>query len=222
MKRGVSKATKGDNGFLVEPTKLQKGALNFLRENEISILTGAAGTGKDFLQLYRAIQGLINREFEQVILYRSAVEVGQSIGYLPGDEKDKLAPYEKVFFEHLAKMVSKTTYDNIKSKIKFENIGFCRGLSIEYSAIILTEAQNCTLHELISLTTRLSSSSKLFINGDYRQSDIGRKSGLKPFIEILSDIEGIGHMHLGDNFQMRNPLITQIDNKYCEYLAKSN
>lgn len=211
----------GENGLLITPTKLQKGVLNFLRSNEISILTGAAGTGKDFIQMYRAIEGLINKEFDEVILFRSAVEIGAGIGYLPGEESDKLAPYKRVFFEHLVKMVDKSVMSRIKNKIKFEHIGFVRGLSFEHSAVILTEAQNLTLHELVSLSTRLSSSSKMFVNGDERQADIGRKSGLKDFISIVKDIEGVGHMHLGDEFQMRNALITEIDNKYCKFLEKS-
>lgn len=211
---------KADLGFLVEPTKLQKGVLNFLRQNEISILSGAAGTGKDFLQVYRAVEGLLNREFEQIILFRSAVEVGAGIGFLKGDEDDKLAPYKRVFMEHLAKMVNKEVLRKISNKIKFEHTGFVRGLSYEHSAIILTEAQNCTLHEIVTIATRLSSSSKLFINGDPRQSDIGKKSGFKDFIKITENIEGIDFQELGKEFQMRNKLITDIDEAYVKFLLK--
>lgn len=212
---------KSDLGFKVEPTKIQKEVLNFLRQNEISILSGAAGTGKDFLQVYRAVEGLLTKEFEQIVLFRSAVEVGQGIGFLKGDEDDKLAPYRRVFMEHLAKMVDSTILKNISKKIKFEHTGFVRGLSLEHSAVILTEAQNCTLHEIVTIATRISESSKLFINGDPRQSDIGRKSGFKDFIKITENIEGVDWRELGSEFQMRNKLITDIDEAYVNFLLKN-
>jgi len=137
-----SLSTRNVDNFRIELTKIQKPVENFLKENEISILFGAPGTGKDFIQLHRAIAGLLNKEFEQIIFMRSAVECGASIGYLPGEEKDKLAPYEKLFYENLSKMLEKSVFERVKSKIKFENIGFVRGRSFDYSCCILSEAQN--------------------------------------------------------------------------------
>jgi len=214
-------STRNVDNFRVELTKLQKPVENFLRENEISVLHGMAGTGKDFIQLHRAIKGLIDKEFEQVIFMRTAVEVGVSIGFLPGEDKDKLAPYEKLFYENLSKMLEKTVFDRIKNKIKFEHIGFVRGRSFDHSCIILSEAQNCTLHEIITVCTRLSSSSKLLINGDKFQQDI-RNSGFKDFLRIAENVRGIGVMELGDEFQMRNPLIVRLDKEYRRFIMNKN
>lgn len=215
----LTSSTKNIDNFRIELTKLQKPVENFLKENEISILFGTAGTGKDFIQLHRAISGLLSKEFEQVIFLRTAVEVGASIGYLPGEEKDKLAPYEKLFYENLSKMLEKTVFEKVKGKIKFENIGFVRGRTFDYSCCILSEAQNCSLHEIFTVCTRMSSSSKLLINGDSYQSDI-RNSGFKDFIGMVSGMQGVGTLELGDEFQMRNPMIVELDKRYRKFLNK--
>lgn len=216
-KLDASLSTKNVDNFRVELTKLQKPVENFLKEHEISILFGTAGTGKDFIQLHRAISGLLAKEFEQVIFIRSAVEVGVSIGYLPGLEADKVAPYEKVFYENLGKMLEKSVFERVKNKIKFETLGFIRGRTFDYSCLILSEANNCTLHELITVATRVAKTSKLLINGDFYQADI-RNSGFKNFISIVENINGVGVLELGDEFQMRNPMIVEIDKRYRKFL----
>jgi len=210
-------ATRNSEFFRVELEKNQKEVVNFLRENEISILVGEAGTGKDFMQMYRAIDGLKKKEFEKIVLIKPCIEVGKSMGYLPGESNDKTAPYEKSFFENIGKLVSKDEVQKLRNRIVFEPLNFIRGNTWDYSAVILSEAQNCTLHELVTITTRLSSSSKLYINGDLFQSDI-RNSGLKVFTEITKEIEGVGYRELDDSYQMRNPMIVAINRAYRKYL----
>jgi phosphate starvation-inducible PhoH-like protein len=204
--------------FNVELKNNQKQVLNFLKSNEISILTGDGGTGKDFCCLYRALEGVNDKEFEEIIFIKPIVQMGQSIGYLPGSETDKYEPYIKSFTDNISKITSKPFYNTYKSRFKFEPSTFLRGNTIEYSAIILSEAQNMTLHELISVITRVSYNSKLFINGDTLQSDIGRKSGLKDLIKILENVEGANTMNLGDEFQMRNKIIVDITKEYRNFL----
>ncbi len=132
-------------------------------------------------------------------------------------ELDKIAPYAKSFYDNLAKIVGKDRVAHIKPKIEFEAVNFLRGNTFdENSVIILSEAQNLTLHELMSFITRLPESSKLFINGDLDQSDI-KDSGLNDFLEILKDDEEIEIIELGDSFQMRRKLITRLTKKYNEY-----
>ncbi len=211
-------ATRNSEFFRIELQKNQKEVINFLRENEISILVGEAGTGKDFMQLYRAIDGLKKKEFEKIVLMKPIVEIGKSMGYLPGEANDKTAPYEKSFYENLIKLIGKEEAQKLKSKIVFEPSNFIRGNTWDYSAVILSEAQNCTLHELVTITTRLSSSSKLYINGDLFQSDI-RNSGLKAFTSIVENIEGVGTRELDESFQMRNPMIVEINRAYRKYLS---
>ena len=196
----------------------QKAVSNFLRSNDISILIGQAGTGKDFVQLHRAVDGLLKKEFEKIVITKPAVEVGKSIGFLPGELQEKLFPYERSFFENLEKLVGKQTATSIKSKISFEHVGFIRGNTFpEHSAIIISELQNFTLHELITYVTRLPESSKLFMNGDPDQIDI-KGSGIFDFLKIMEGLDGVGVMELDPEIhQMRRKLIVDIMKRYKDF-----
>lgn len=209
--------TKNSGLFRLELKPIQKPVVNFLKENEVSVLIGEAGTAKDFCQLYRAIDGLYHKEFDKLVFIKPMVEVGKSMGFLPGDTNDKLSPYEQSFKANLIKMVNTHALINMKSKIEFRPINFLRGNTWDDSVIILSEAQNCTLHELITVCTRLSDSSKLYINGDPDQSDI-RNSGLKDFLQIIKNVEGMEHLELGEEHQMRNPMIVKLNREYRKFL----
>ena len=197
----------------------QKPVANFLRENNISILLAEAGCAKDFIQMYRALEGLKEGEFKKIIITKPIVELGSKIGFLPGLE-EKFSNYERSFYESISKILGRENINNVKSKIQFEHIGFLRGNTFpEHSVIILSEVQNMTLHEIISYVTRVPESSKLFINGDGSQSDLGNRSGLKDFLKIVKGVGGIGVMELDpDVHQMRNPMITQLNRNYVKFL----
>jgi len=197
----------------------QKPVANFLRENNISILLAEAGCAKDFIQMYRALEGLKEGEFKKIIITKPIVELGSKIGFLPGLE-EKFSNYERSFYESISKILGRENINNVKSKIQFEHIGFLRGNTFpEHSVIILSEVQNMTLHEIISYVTRVPESSKLFINGDGSQSDLGNRSGLKDFLKIVKGIAGIEVMELDPEVhQMRNPMITQLNRNYVKFL----
>lgn len=197
----------------------QKPVANFLRENNISILLAEAGCAKDFIQMYRALEGLKEGEFKKIIITKPIVELGSKIGFLPGLE-EKFSNYERSFYESISKILGRENINNVKSKIQFEHIGFLRGNTFpEHSVIILSEVQNMTLHEIISYVTRVPESSKLFINGDKNQSDLGNRSGLKDFLRIIEGINGIGLLELDpDVHQMRNPMITKLNRNYVKFL----
>ena len=223
-----SVSTKNSDNFKLELTDIQKPIVNQHRQNDIMILTGAPGTGKDFMQIYRAISGLISKEFEEVIFMRTILEATSSkLGFLKGDEDSKLQPYLEVFQEHVKSMVKPHVYERIKNKIRFEYPGFIRGKTFGGNdkgnvCVVLTEAQNCELKELITISTRMAEGSKLYLNGDFFQSDIGNKSGLKTFIDIIKNIEGVGYEELDDTFQMRGRLVQEIDTAYRKYLNSIN
>lgn len=219
-KSDKSRSSLNTDNFRVELKPIQKTALNFLNDNQISIFSGSPGTGKDFIQLYRAVYGLISGEFSEIVFMKPIIEVGASIGFLPGLENEKLQPHQEAFLDNLQVMLQKTTFDRVKKKVRFEHIGFCRGKTFSHSAVILSESQNCTVKELITVSTRVAGNSKLFINGDKYQSDI-RKSGFKDFVDIVKDIDGVGYMILGDEYQMRNKMIVDINKKYIEYISKN-
>lgn len=213
--------TKNSGLFRLELKPIQKPVVNFLKQNEISVLIGEAGTAKDFCQLYRAVDGLYHKEFQKLVFMKPMVEVGKSMGFLPGDENDKLSPYEQSFKANLIKMVNTHQLINMKSKINFEPINFLRGNTFDDSVVILSEAQNCTLHELITVCTRMADTSKLYINGDPDQSDI-RNSGLKAFLQIIKNVEGMDTLELGEEHQMRNPMIVKLNREYRKYLKEQN
>lgn len=220
----MSKKAVTQNGLF--KTKLythQKEVINFLRSNNVSIVIGEAGTAKDFCCLYRGLDAIDSNEHSELVLVKPIVELGQKMGYLPGDEEDKMKPYEKSFHDNIIKMIGKTEYGKLKKKVKFEAVNFMRGNTFEYSTVILSEAQNCTLHELISVVTRVAHNSRIFINGDPMQSDIGKQSGLKDFIKIVEGVKGVGVLELGDEHQVRNPMIVDINRRYRHHLnEKSN
>lgn len=200
----------------------QKEVINFLRSNNISIIVGEAGSGKDHCCLYRGLDAIDKKEHSELVLIKPILELGNKMGYLPGDEQDKMQPYERSFHDIIINMIGKTMYAKLKKNIKFEAINFLRGNTFKYSTVILSEAQNCTLHELISIVTRVASNSRIFINCDPRQSDIGRSSGIIDFINIVKDIEGVGVMELGEEHQVRNPMITKINRNYSNFLNRRN
>lgn len=220
-------SSKNSDNFKLELKDIQKPIVNLHREHDIMILTGAPGTGKDFMQIYRAISGLLSKEFEEVIFMRVILEATSSkLGFLKGDENQKMQPYLEVFQEHVKSMIKPNVYERIKNKIRFEYPGFIRGKTFGGNdkgnvCVILTESQNCELKELVTISTRMAEGSKLYLNGDFSQSDIGNKSGLKAFIEIIKDIKGVGYEELDDKFQMRGRLVQEIDTAYRKHLNKN-
>lgn len=211
--------SKSINEIKVGLKQHQKPVANFLRENNVSIILAEAGCAKDFIQMYRALEGLRDGEFKKIIITKPILELGTKIGFLPGLE-DKFSNYERSFYESISKILGRENINNVKSKIQFEHIGFLRGNTFpESSVIILSEVQNMTLHEIISYVTRVPESSKLFINGDKNQSDLGNRSGLKDFLKIIEDIDGIGLLELdAEVHQMRNPMITKLNRNYVKFL----
>jgi phosphate starvation-inducible PhoH-like protein len=216
----AKKIVNGDY-FKLSPTKLQKEVINFLRSYDIAIIEGEAGTGKDFCSMYYALLALKEGNFEKILISKPAVEAGKSIGFLPGTKDDKLSVYMKSILNNCEKLIGVEEVRKLLNaeKIVFESIGFSRGDTYDNSIIILTEAQNCTLHELITFTTRVSSTSKLILNGDTLQADI-KNSGFKKFIELFKNIDEIGYKLLSEEYQMRSEIITKINRIYRNYLKK--
>ncbi len=210
-------SNRNEDIFRFEPTSLQKPVINFLRSNQISILTGESGTGKDTCCLFRGVDSVIKREYENLVIMKPCVEISFSLGYLKGELSEKTSPYEKFYRDNLSSMLEKNIYERVKNKIKFEVSNYLRGNSIGHSFILVSEAQNFNLHELISIVTRVSSSSTIVFNGDLDQRDV-RNSGFKDFIKIIGNIQGVGTMNLGAEYQMRNPIITKINREYKRFL----
>jgi phosphate starvation-inducible protein PhoH len=217
-------SSRNSDNFKLPLKEIQKTIVNLHRENDIVVLDGYAGTGKDFMQIYRAMSGLLSGEFEEVIFMRTIVEATSSkIGFLPGDENSKLEPYLEIFYDQMQGMLKPAVFSRVKNKVKFEYPGFIRGKTFGGNqkgnvCIVLSEAQNAELRELVTISTRLAEGSKLFINGCTSQSDIGNRSGFKKFMDIIKDIDGVHVEKLGDEFQMRGRLVMEIDKAHRKFL----
>lgn len=220
-------SSKNSDNFRLELKEIQKPIVNSHRENDIVVVLAPLGSGKDFMQVYRAMSGLINKEFTEVIFMRTIVEATSSkLGYLPGSEEDKVKPYIEIFYEQMKDMLKPHVFDRLKSKVRFEYPGFIRGKTIGGNrkgnvCVILSEGQNATLKELITISTRMSEGSKLYISADPLQSDIGKSSGVLDFVKIIENINGATTIELGQEFQMRGRLVQEIDNNYRKFLKNN-
>ena len=194
----------------------QKPVSNFLRQQDISVIIADAGCSKDFVQMYRAIEGLKNKEFDRIIICKPIVEDSKSIGYMPGSLSEKTEIYLHSFYASIDKIVGKENSNAIKSKVQFEHVGFQRGNTFpEFSCVIVSELQNLTASEAHTYITRLPQSSKMFLNADAVQSDLGLKSGLNDFLESISGVNNCAIAILdGEKHQMRRKEIVEITKNY--------
>lgn len=197
----------------------KKEILNFFKSNSISCLTGDPGTGKTFTSVHYALSLLKDGAYDQIIITKPLVEMGRSMGYLPGAEKEKVDAYLDSYSGIFEDIVGKDAFRALVNgkKIIFEPMNFCRGTSYKYSMVLLDEAQNATLHELVTFTTRVSDTSKLIILGDNWQSDI-KNSGFSKYVELFCKVDGIGYKHLDESFQLRNSMITDMYKIYKQFL----
>lgn len=208
--------TSNKESKIAELKSHQKPVANFLRENDISVLLSDAGCAKDFVQMFRAIEGLSSGEFNKIIICKPILEASRSIGFMPGNIFEKTEMYLKSFYDNITKIVGKENVNSLMTKIQFEHVGFQRGNTMpEHSCIILSEIQNLTASEAHTYLTRVPQSSKLFMNGDASQSDLGMKSGLNDFLESISGVNGVGIAILDSTVhQMRRKEIVEITENY--------
>ena len=185
-----------------------------LRENDIVMALGPAGTGKSYLAVSVAITMLMEKKVERVILSRPAVEAGEKLGFLPGDMKEKVDPYLRPLYDALYDLFG---YEKINKKIETGEIeiaplAFMRGRTLKNSFAILDEAQNATLPQIKMFLTRIGENSKLVVNGDPSQIDLINKSnsGLINVKNILRDVKEIKIIELDHKDVIRHPLVSRI------------
>ena len=189
-----------------------------LRENDIVMALGPAGTGKSYLAVSVAITMLMEKKVERVILSRPAVEAGEKLGFLPGDMKEKVDPYLRPLYDALYDLFG---YEKINKKIETGEIeiaplAFMRGRTLKNSFAILDEAQNATLTQIKMFLTRIGENSKLVVNGDPSQIDLINKSqsGLIKSKNLLKDIKEIKIIEFDHNDVVRHPLVSKIIKAY--------
>lgn len=207
-------------------TRNQKKLVDLSEKDDVVFAIGPAGTGKTYTAVALAVRALKTRLVKKIILTRPAVEAGESLGFLPGDLKDKVDPYLRPLYDALDDMLPREKLDHFMQNriIEVAPLAFMRGRTLDNAFIILDEAQNCTTVQLKMFLTRLGPSAKCIITGDLSQIDLPRhqRSGLYKALEILSDIPGLGQVFLTAEDVVRHRLVKQIIIKYDQDSAYRN
>lgn len=196
----------------------QRQYINSIKRNDLVFGIGPAGTGKTYLAVVMAVTALKNGQVKRIILTRPAVEAGESLGFLPGDLKEKVDPYLRPLYdalhdvlgqEHTLRMIERGT-------IEIAPLAYMRGRTLDDAFVILDEAQNTTMAQMKMFLTRLGFGSKMIITGDVTQVDLpkGIASGLTVANKILKDISGISFSYLEQSDVVRHPLVQKIIQAY--------
>jgi phosphate starvation-inducible PhoH-like protein len=209
----------GPNGKTVRArTANQKAMVQALDKNDIIFAIGPAGTGKTYTAVALAVRALKNKQVKKIILTRPAVEAGESLGFLPGDLKEKIDPYLRPLYDALDDMMpaDKLGYYMTTRTIEIAPLAYMRGRTLDNAFIILDEAQNSTDLQLKMFLTRIGANAKAIITGDVTQIDLPPKikSGLDKSVRILRNIEGIAHIELDEEDVVRHKLVKAIIKAY--------
>ena len=204
----------------------QKRYLEAIENNDIVFGIGPAGTGKTYLAVAMAVQYLMAKSVNRIILARPAVEAGEKLGFLPGDLQDKVDPYLRPLYDALFDLMDfeRVTKFIEKRVIEVAPLAFMRGRTLADAFIILDEAQNSTSEQMKMFLTRIGFGSKAVITGDVTQIDLpsGRKSGLVEAQRVVSNIEGIEFIHFDERDVVRHQLVQMIVKAYDEHNKKIN
>jgi len=191
------------------------------RKNDIVFAIGPAGTGKTYTAVALAVKALKERKVKRIVLCRPAVEAGESLGFLPGDLKDKIDPYLRPLYDSLEEMIDHDRLElNItKNIIEIAPLAYMRGRTLNNAFVILDEAQNATTIQMKMFLTRLGMNSRAIITGDVTQTDLPKKtsSGLVAIPNILKNIKGIEFVYLDQGDVVRHKLIRDIIEAYERY-----
>lgn len=206
-------------GKPIKPKTLgQKNYVDAIINKDLTFGIGPAGTGKTYLAVAMAVKAFRNEEVNKIILTRPAVEAGESLGFLPGDLRDKVDPYLRPLYDALFDIIGADKFQKYieRGLIEVAPLAYMRGRTLDNSFIIMDEAQNTTKEQMKMFLTRLGFGSKAVVTGDITQIDLpGRKySGLKNAASVLKDIQEIGFCYLTDKDVVRHHLVQKIINAY--------
>lgn len=192
--------------------------LEIINDNDIIFSIGKAGSGKTFLAIVYAVKMLKEGKIKRIILTRPAVEAGESLGFLPGDLKEKIDPYLRPLYDGLYECLGKEVVTELidKQTIEIAPLAYMRGRTLDNAFIILDEAQNTTKMQMKMILSRLGYNSKMVITGDITQIDLPSEinSGLKNAINILKHIKGISFIEFMGVDVIRHPLVNEILKRY--------
>ncbi len=218
--KNVEYIIKTPKKSVIPRSEKQKNYLRALKESEIIISAGPAGTGKTFLAVAVALTMLLEKKIERIILSRPAVEAGERLGFLPGDMREKVDPYLRPLYDSLYDLLD---FEKIQKKIEVGDIeiaplAFMRGRTLKNSFAILDEAQNATDTQIKMFLTRIGENSKIVINGDPTQIDLPNKSlsGLNRSKKLLGHLKEITVVDFDHTDVVRHPLVSKIVKAYSD------
>ncbi|WP_420806025.1 PhoH family protein [Bacillus kwashiorkori] len=217
-KEEITKNAKGKS--IRVKTLGQRNYVEAMKQNDLVFGIGPAGTGKTYLAVVLAVHALKNNTVKRIILTRPAVEAGESLGFLPGDLKEKVDPYLRPLYDALHDVLGQEHTQRLieRGTIEIAPLAYMRGRTLDDAFVILDEAQNTTKAQMKMFLTRLGFGSKMVITGDRTQIDLpkGIQSGLISVEEILKNIPGIKFIYLEQGDVVRHPLVAKIIQAYDE------
>jgi phosphate starvation-inducible PhoH-like protein len=208
-------------GTVNPKTPTQQGYLQAIKQSDLVIAIGPAGTGKTYLAMAMALAALTHKHVSRIILARPAVEAGEHLGFLPGDLFAKVHPYLRPLYDALYTMMDIERANRLieRGEIEIAPLAFMRGRTLDDAFVILDEAQNATAEQMKMFLTRLGMNSKAIVTGDITQIDLpdSQKSGLTQIAEILVKIEGIQFVYFSEQDVVRHRLVKDIIKAYDQF-----
>jgi phosphate starvation-inducible PhoH-like protein len=196
----------------------QKKYVRLVKKNDIVFAVGPAGTGKTYLAVALAVASLKSNEAARIVLTRPAVEAGESLGFLPGDLKEKIDPYLRPLYDALDDMIAPDKLKGYLEKriIEIAPLAYMRGRTLNNAFVILDEAQNASAMQMKMFLTRLGPNSRAIVTGDVTQIDLPNRaaSGLVQIQQVLTGIDGIAFVYLDRNDVVRHRLVKDIIDAY--------
>jgi len=219
--KNVTDIIKTPKKSIIPRSEKQKEYVRALRQSDIVISAGPAGTGKTFLAVAVGLTMLLEKKIDRIILSRPAVEAGERLGFLPGDMKEKVDPYLRPLYDSLYDLFD---FEKIQRMIEIGDIeiaplAFMRGRTLKNSFAILDEAQNATETQIKMFLTRIGENSKIIVNGDPSQIDLPNKnlSGLSSSKKLLSHLNEISIIDFDHSDVVRHPLVSKIVKAYSNH-----